>query len=201
MKTEHIQPLAAVVVWVAMTLVAVGPGKLFTLTTTGLVEATLECNAASGTLKTAARTVRGGCWSLLQGQFDTYSAFYVSEDLEDFVFLGNVAAVVESAFLGIAAVLVALNLGHSNDRRLHEAGLSAAVAAGASVLALFEVSAAVGESTAATRYGYAQTPSMAATPLLPLFPLLMLLVVYHWHRLGRLAAGYKPGLGAATTTP
>lgn len=199
MKTEHVQPLAAAIVWVAAALVAAGPGNLFTVSTTGLVKGKLECNAVSGVLTLRGKTTRGGCWALLSGQFDAYSAFYVSEDLEDYVFLGNTAALVVVAFLGVAAALVALNLFHHDDRRLHEAGLATAVAAGASVLALFEFSAAVGESTAATRYGYAQTPSMAAAPLLPLFPLLMLVVVYHWHRLSQLAAvpaaivAYKPG--------
>lgn len=166
----------------ALASITVFIGSLFGLDTAVSTKATLRCSLASSSLETKEGSFSKvgllSCYDMLTYEFTKYSFFYVGEQMETLIGLSFMLTWLYYLCLVLAVVLLFLRLRYKFVKDT-VATLFAGFAAGLSLLALIFAAEATGEGKLASRYDYSQTPSVRLTPLLPLFPLLLIIAVKH----------------------
>lgn len=169
--------------FLAVCTVVLTTQPLFSLTTEASLTAELSCNLHAATLTARGQTITKRsvlpCYDMLIYEFDSYSFFYVGEEMETLIGLAFalIWATLGSLACSTLVLFLALRYKSLNDA---VACLFAGIAAFLSLVALVAMAQATGESKVAKRYDYSQTPSVKVTGWLPLFPLLQFVIIWHF---------------------
>lgn len=167
----------------AVFVVIVLTQPLFQLTTESLVKAKLVCSLGSASLEARSQTItkHSGlpCYNMLLYEFDNFSFFYVGESMETLVGLGFATLWAVLTTLALSTLCLILKIRYKSVTKT-VASFFAGFAGFLSLVAMILLNQATGESKVADRYGYSQTPSIKVTGWVPIFPLLQLIVIWHF---------------------